>query len=50
MPVDDQNAHASPNELVGEHQPGRAGPDDQNVSIHLSPIQPRSSISTSGPT
>ena len=34
MPVYDQHAHTSPNELIGEHQPGRAGPDDQNVSIH----------------
>ena len=30
-------AHISANQLIGEHQPGRASPDDQNVSIHLSP-------------
>ena len=40
MPVDDQHAHAAPHELIGEHQPGRAGADDQNVGIHSSPHLP----------
>ena len=34
MTVDDERAHAAPAELIGEHQPGRAGTDDQNVSVH----------------
>jgi hypothetical protein len=28
MPVYNQNPHAPPNELIGKHQPGRAGPND----------------------
>ena len=32
MPVDDERVHASATELIGEHQPGRAGADNQNVS------------------
>ena len=35
VPVHDQRAHASPGELVGEHEPGRARSDDQNVGIHV---------------
>ena len=38
MSVDDQHAHTSPTELIGEHQPGRACADDQNVSIHSRPF------------
>jgi hypothetical protein len=34
MPVDDQRTHASPSELVGQHQPGRAGSDDQDIGVH----------------
>ena len=34
MTVDDERAHAAPAELICEHQPGRAGTDDQNISIH----------------
>ena len=34
VPVDDQRAHAAPTELIGEHQPGRAGSDDEDVGIH----------------
>ena len=37
IPVYDVYAHISPNQLIGDHEPGRASPDDQNVSIHLSP-------------
>ena len=33
MPVDDHGTHAAPRELVGEHQPGRAGADDQDVRV-----------------
>ena len=36
MPVDDAHAHAAPNQLIGQHQPGRAGPDHQDVRIHSS--------------
>ena len=39
MPVDDQRAHAAPTKLIGEHQPGRAGPDDQDISIHSNPVR-----------
>ena len=39
MPVDDQRTHAAPPELIGEHQPGRASSDDQNVGIHRRPPQ-----------
>jgi hypothetical protein len=35
MPVYDQHTHAPPGEFIGEHQPGRAGSDDQNVSIRV---------------
>src|SRR6266404_5635015 len=38
MSVDDQRAYTSPTELIGEHQPGRSSADDQNVSIHSSPL------------
>src|SRR5439155_15347221 len=34
MPVYDHGAHAAPSELVGEHQSGRAGPNDQHIRIH----------------
>ena len=27
-------AHAAPRELIGEHQAGRPGADDQNVHLH----------------
>ncbi len=34
MPVDDPHPHAPPNQLIGEHQPGRTGAHDQNVRVH----------------
>ena len=34
MAIDDENAHAAADELIGEHQPGGAGADDENVGIH----------------
>ena len=34
VPVDDRRAHAAPRELIGEHEPRRAGSDDQNVRLH----------------
>src|SRR5947207_1581819 len=34
MPVDDLRAHAAPRELVGEHQPGRAGANDEDIGVH----------------
>ena len=37
--VDDLDAHAAPYELVGEHEAGRAGADDQDVRIHIAPQQ-----------
>ena len=36
VPVDDARTYASPPELIGEHEPGRPGSDDQDVSIHVS--------------
>ena len=33
MAVDDHRAHAAAGELVGEHQAGGAGADDQDVGI-----------------
>jgi hypothetical protein len=38
MPVDDQHPHPPPDELIGEHQAGRAGSYDENVCIHLEPF------------
>ena len=35
VPVDDERAHATAAELVGEHQAGWAGADDQDVGVHL---------------
>jgi hypothetical protein len=35
MAIDDARLHAAPGELVGEHQAGRAGADDENVDIHV---------------
>ena len=37
MPVDDQRAHAPSRELIREHQPGRAGADDEDVSVQACP-------------
>ena len=37
VPVDEHRAHAAPGELVGEHQAGRAGTDDQDSGIHARP-------------
>ena len=37
--VDDLDAHAAAHELVGEHEAGRAGADDQDVRIHIAPPQ-----------
>src|SRR3954449_4646795 len=34
MPVDDHHAHSASHELVGQHQPRRAGAHDQHVGIH----------------
>ncbi len=34
MAIDDARLHAAPGKLVGEHQAGRAGADDENVDIH----------------
>ena len=34
MPVDEHRAHTAPRELVGEHQAGRAGADDQDLGVH----------------
>src|SRR5262249_2849560 len=34
VPVDDHRANAAPTELVGEHEPGRSGPDDQDIGVH----------------
>jgi hypothetical protein len=34
MPVYDLHPYAAPSELIGEHQPCRTGPDDQNIRIH----------------
>src|SRR5262249_14861781 len=34
MAVDDPHPDATPRELVGEHQAGRTGADDQDVGIH----------------
>ena len=33
--VHDQRPHASPGELIGEHEPGRARANDQDVRIHV---------------
>ena len=38
--VDDAHAHASADQLVGQHQSGRAGPDHQDVRIHVDPSPP----------
>ena len=35
VPVDDPHAHAAPNELIREHQPGGAGPDDEDISMRF---------------
>ena len=35
MPVDDMYAHAPPNQLVRKHEAGRAGADDEDVSVHM---------------
>src|SRR3989454_655483 len=35
VPVDDPYAHATPGELVREHQPGGAGSDDEDIRIHM---------------
>ncbi len=37
MPIDDLDAHAAPHQLVGEHEAGRAGADNQDVRIHIAP-------------
>ncbi len=34
MPVYDHRPHPSPTKLIREHQPGRAGSDDEDVGIH----------------
>ena len=47
MAVDDERAHAAADELVGEHQPGGPGADDQNVRIHRGgALRPRLTPST----
>ena len=28
--------NAAPRELIGQHQPGRTGPHDENIGIHFS--------------
>jgi hypothetical protein len=38
--VDDLAAHTAPGELVGQHQAGRPGPDDQHLGMHLT-LTPR---------
>ena len=35
--VDDAHANAAADQLVGQHQSGRAGADDQDVRIHCEP-------------
>jgi hypothetical protein len=35
MPVYDQSTHASPTKLIGQHQSGRASPDDQDIGIQM---------------
>jgi hypothetical protein len=35
VPVDDLRAHAAPAELVGEHQAGGPGADDEDVRLGL---------------
>src|SRR5262249_32227848 len=40
VPVYDQHTYTPPGELIGEHQPGWAGSDDQNVSIHVIHVGP----------
>jgi hypothetical protein len=34
MAIDDLRAQAATRELVGEHQAGRAGADDQDIGLH----------------
>jgi hypothetical protein len=34
MPVYDHHPHAAPSQLIGEHQAGRSGSDDEDVRIH----------------
>ena len=36
MAIDDHRAHAAPHQLIGKHQPGRTGPYNENVSVHVS--------------
>ena len=35
VPVDDQRTYAASRELIREHQPGRPGADDEDVSVHV---------------
>ena len=37
MPIDDECAHAAATELIGEHESGGAGADDQDIDIHDQP-------------
>jgi hypothetical protein len=39
MAIDDHHAHAAPCQLIGEHQPGRAGADDEDVGVHRSSLR-----------
>jgi hypothetical protein len=34
MPVNNERTHTTANQLIGEHQPGWAGPDDKNIRVH----------------
>jgi hypothetical protein len=34
MTVDDRDAHAAPNQSIGERQPGRASADDQDIGVY----------------
>jgi hypothetical protein len=35
VPVDDHRAHAAARQLIGEHEPGRAGAHDQDFPVHV---------------
>ncbi len=39
MPVYDPHAHASPNQLIREHQPGGASADDEYVSVQAPKVR-----------
>jgi hypothetical protein len=48
MPIHDLGAHPSTAELIGEHEPGWTGADDQDISIQQSLL--RNTKAGSGPS